>query len=79
MTISPHYSDHLVAALRCLDDNGLRSLATEILNRLPSNNCGECGGCRGYTAADGWHDCEVCGGSGILRHNAESIHPETKK
>lgn len=61
MTISPHYSDHLIAALRCLDDDALRSLATEILNRLPSNNCGECGGCRGYTAVDGWHDCEVCG------------------
>lgn len=34
---SPHYTDHLIAALRCLDDEGLRNLASEICNRLPDN------------------------------------------
>lgn len=34
MTESPHYTDHLIAALRCLDDDNLRKLAHEIMGRL---------------------------------------------
>lgn len=63
MTISPHYSDHLVAALRCLDDNALRSLATEILNRLPSNKCGKCGNEIAKEQADGPSNATACSGS----------------
>ena len=34
MTDSPHYTDHLIAALRCLDDDQLRKIASEIMERL---------------------------------------------
>jgi hypothetical protein len=65
MTTSQNYTDHLIAALRCLDNQGLRSLATEILNRIPTDTCGECGGCKGYVDGGGkWVVCGVCGGSG---------------
>jgi hypothetical protein len=47
MTTSPHYTDHLIAALRCLDDNNLRILAREISARVSSSKtqwrCTLCG------------------------------------
>lgn len=62
---SENYSDHLIAALRCLDDANLRLLATNILSRLPSDNCTERGGGKGSVDNVGrWLACDVCGGSG---------------
>ena len=34
MINSPHYTDHLISALRCLNDDQLRKLAHEIMSRL---------------------------------------------
>ena len=69
MTDSPHYTDHLIAALRCLDDDQLRKLAKEIKARIPQT----CKACKG----NGWfvfygcrEECQPCGGSGIILHNA---------
>lgn len=38
MTTSPHYTDHLSAALRCLDEGNLRLLADGIGARLPQQD-----------------------------------------
>lgn len=74
---STYYTDHLIHALRCLDDNQLRILAMEILNRIPSGYCNECFNSKGYVSNEGWKDCPVCygiGGFDLMKEESPCEH-----
>lgn len=65
MTDSPHYTDHLAAALRCLDAENLRLLAKEIKARVP-RPCTACGGKGWFWFYRESNECQPCGGTGTI-------------